>query len=125
MPSDSFLSPTTVSLIENATRRAFATRMQLAGGGEWVTFSRWNESAEARIGIAPQKVLVEFANTQRNVNASVSAQSEFMDGTLEKLVPFDVQKGDMFKLGQEVATIEVVYPPAQGSRKAAFTLTLG
>jgi len=123
--SDSFLNAGTVALIERASLRAFATRMQLAGGGEWVIFSRWSESAQARIGIAPQKVLVSFANRQRRINEGTSAVAESTDGTLEKLVPFDVEKGDMFKLGEEVATIEVVYPPARGSQKAAFTLTLG
>lgn len=127
--SESFLKAKTVERIERLARRGYETRRMLAGGGEWVTFSRWNESLGKRAGIAPQLVLIELANTQLDVDVGDASVVQSMDGTVVKVMPFDVRRGDMFTIGEagerQVATIELVYPPARGIQKAAFKLTLG
>jgi hypothetical protein len=129
MPSESFIKQGTVDRITRLVRRGYETKRVMAGGGTWVEFSRYSQAAQKRIAMAPQLVLVEFANTQMDRRAGESAISESTDGTLTKVIPFDVEKGDMFLIGeegsQEVATISIVFPPQRGIQKAGFTLTLG
>jgi hypothetical protein len=129
MATGSFLKPKTIRKIRQVSVRGFETKLALSGGGTWISFSRWSEDAQRRVPIAPQLALVEFANTQMDLNEGVSAESRSMGGMLSKLAPFDVERDDLFTIGEvgseEVARIEVVYPEIRGVTKASFTLILG
>jgi hypothetical protein len=126
--SDSFIRGGTIRRITRLVGRAHETEKALAGGGQTVVFYRFNADLNKRMPVAPQTVLVEFANTQVRTDRSDASRSETVDGFMEKRVPFDVEKNDVCRIGksgrQETATITIVYPAELGIQRAGFTLIL-
>lgn len=125
MTAQSFLSPATIARLQAVSVRGFATRLALAGGGTDLILARWSGTQQDWIALPAQTVLVTWGTTSRQ-NVTESAETLNVDGWLEKTIPFDVEIGDLFSLGevgQEMrAKVTLVLPPNMGIQRAGFTV---
>jgi hypothetical protein len=121
----SFLSPVQVASIEVVVARAFATRLALADGGVSLVLARWSVAQNDWIALPAQQVLVTWAEAAQQ-QATEAATAVNVDGWLEKPVPFDVEIGDLFALGdvgsEMRAHVTLVLPPRLGIQRAAFAV---
>lgn len=128
MAGESYIDAATDALIERELANVFATRKVLG-----TTFDLVLERDAARSGepveLPPQNVLLSLAarepvNVRQNAAGYMGA-----DGQLEKEVPFDVQRGDRFRLPAvapatrgPAGVVTIVLPPRAGVVRALFTL---
>jgi hypothetical protein len=126
MSGTSFLSPADVATITQLRADGFATRLAIADPPVDLVLSRYNTVTGVYDALAAQRVVVSYANRASRSNSGEGAESQLMEGTFEKDLPFDVRVGDRFSLPSgQVGTVTMV-PFAQGGiQKAMFTVEEG
>lgn len=123
--SPAFITPADVI---DVVRDGFETKEAL-NGEVWLVLARWNDVQADWLSVAPQRVVVRYADRQERTATTAAGQTVTIDGWLTAYAPFDVERGDLFSLGmtgdEERGEIVLVRPARLGMQRAAFRLRLG
>ena len=126
--AEPYISPAQDAIIEAALARAFATR-KLLGTTYDLVLERDSAGTGEPAELAPQNVLVSFAAREPTRERGNAASYMGADGQLEKENPFDVRKGDRFRLPAnapstrgQAGVVTIVMPAKGGVTRALFTL---
>ncbi len=126
----SFLTAADVTDLTAVNLQGFATKQTVfPDEATEVVFSRWSDAQQDWTSIAPQQVIIDYADRQERTITNDAGQSVTIDGWLTGFAPMDVERGDLFALGttgdEERAEIVLVRPARLGTQRAAFRLRLG
>lgn len=121
MSGSVLLSPRQRAQIERLRAGLFATRLAVADPAVSIVFTRPDGSTTAA-----QRVLVRIAGGGGATGSTIGGATDFIDGTVEAVEPFDVATGYRFAFPSgEKGEIATVNPPQNGRRTAAFLLDAG
>jgi hypothetical protein len=123
-----FISEATDALIERNLARAFATRKMLGTTFD-IVLERDDAETGAPVSLPAQHVLFSLASREPSPQRANAASYMGADGQLEKEWPFNVRKGDRFRVpgtfaGERgpAAVVTIVLPARGGVVRALFTL---
>lgn len=128
MAGQSYVDPATDALIEQELANVFATRKVL-GTTFNLVLERDNSQTGEPVSLPAQNVLFSMAAREPTYVRGNAATYMGADGQLEKETPFDVQKGDRFRLPAtapatrgQAGVVTMVLPARGGVVRALFTL---
>lgn len=124
MSGASYLTPSAVTRIRAAVLNGQATKAALLGT-EPLVLARWNEATQSYTTIAAQAVVVTYANRAEEQARGEAAMATMVDGYFSREVPFSVETGDLFALGEMAGEITIVLPPQMGIQRAGWKLRAG
>lgn len=127
MAGQSYIDAATDAQIEAEMANVFATRKVL-GTTYDIVLQRDATNSGDPVSLPPQNVLFSLASREPTAVSQTGSRYMGQDGALEKELPFDVQKGDRFRVPEpgggrgKAAVITMVVPVKGGVLKALFTL---
>lgn len=125
----SFIDAATWNDLQKVAEDGLATKLSKPKAERWLVLSRWNPVAEDWSSIAPQRVVVDYADRQERTITTESGRTITIDGWMTAYAPFDVKENDLFSFGmtgdEERGEIILTRPEDLGTQRAAFRLRLG